>query len=744
MYFEHDLSVKIMDNILAKSKEWDWFIDYIETQDIDFSISSFDDFFRLKIEIDDLFLYFIKIREYYSGDLEIHTQWLLDLDVLSLYYTGYLTLPEVCCTNDFFKIFKLLILCGKIYSVGKSKKHIIYQDIFMLRNIFQLEDLKEFYDEKDTIYQLIADVSINLDEPKNRFISNINRVYYQDDAFLTENKSTFLNANCFSYHYVSIPKYKTWQERYLFEMVSTKYENGNLMQTVTYRNGNGFPDFSLWTDIAIASMKDYFDNQIANFIIESVDFAVHNTTPSQSTIETHFKLLLDYYQKVDSEKELEYYCSSLEFIISFFKDNNTLQLISPNCYVLLSKAIELVKIDDVLLFFDKNGILRNKKKKEKINNIINRKLQMVDSIRDHISFSEYISDNDIIYRIDKAIADKLSDVFDDIVSQCDGIIIASLFLEYFKFLTKIINNRGIVSIEVQYEIIRIRCLWSDEYYQKAKAGLQTFTHSFSVDQEKINQANNAIYQYPIAFALSVFGFKENDLISALQNISNTPMLTLCSQIIISEDFPKEYELNMDDNHIVDNIFRQVIHKTVKENSYKLLNSFSPEQYLRELYKTIIRFINAEVFFFEDHEKIYNTIKQDFSEYNLIEFSSIPCLAHLSQLFPILENRIRDYGEVCGIVPVNLKSGYWDKLKSPTSILTEIIKNIYEMTGSLVNAADFFFIYFCMYGENGLNIRNECVHGKNYIKSNEITYAFKITLLCIHMIDNRFKMFRKDI
>ena len=84
-----------------------------------------------------------------------------------------------------------------------------------------------------------------------------------------------------------------------------------------------------------------------------------------------------------------------------------------------------------------------------------------------------------------------------------------------------------------------------------------------------------------------------------------------------------------------------------------------------------------------------------------------------------------------------------KLKSPTSILTEIIKNIYEMTGSLINAADFFFIHFCMYGENGLNIRNECVHGKNYLKSNEITIAFKITLLCIHMIDNRFKMFSKD-
>lgn len=49
----------------------------------------------------------------------------------------------------------------------------------------------------------------------------------------------------------------------------------------------------------------------------------------------------------------------------------------------------------------------------------------------------------------------------------------------------------------------------------------------------------------------------------------------------------------------------------------------------------------------------------------------------------------------------------------------------------------------MYGENGLNIRNECIHGKNYIKSNEIDFAFKITLLCLHMIDNRFNMLRRN-
>ena len=44
MYFEHELTVKIMDNILSKSNQWAWFIDYVEKQEVDFTVSDFQDF----------------------------------------------------------------------------------------------------------------------------------------------------------------------------------------------------------------------------------------------------------------------------------------------------------------------------------------------------------------------------------------------------------------------------------------------------------------------------------------------------------------------------------------------------------------------------------------------------------------------------------------------------------------------------------------------------------------------------
>ena len=43
----------------------------------------------------------------------------------------------------------------------------------------------------------------------------------------------------------------------------------------------------------------------------------------------------------------------------------------------------------------------------------------------------------------------------------------------------------------------------------------------------------------------------------------------------------------------------------------------------------------------------------------------------------------------------------------------------------------------MFAENGLNIRNDCVHGNGYRNKGELLNALKITLICINMLDWRF-------
>lgn len=103
----------------------------------------------------------------------------------------------------------MLIYCGKIYSVGKSEKYLMYQDIFLLRNIFQKESINVFYDEKETIYRLIDKIEIDMNEPLSVFNDNINYIFAENKNFVAEHYDELYNANCFSYHFKPLSKYNT-------------------------------------------------------------------------------------------------------------------------------------------------------------------------------------------------------------------------------------------------------------------------------------------------------------------------------------------------------------------------------------------------------------------------------------------------------------------------------------------------------------------------------------------------------
>lgn len=83
-------------------------------------------------------------------------------------------------------------------------------------------------------------------------------------------------------------------------------------------------------------------------------------------------------------------------------------------------------------------------------------------------------------------------------------------------------------------------------------------------------------------------------------------------------------------------------------------------------------------------------------------------------------------------------------KKTAIILKNIISKVYEINDSLEVVADLFFVHFCMYGENGLNIRNDCIHGNHYCKKTEIFVAFKITLISLYLINTRYELIIKHL
>lgn len=88
-YIEHEIKVKYIEGLLNKSKEWQWYINYLEEKfEVNFSMNSFSDFKSILIEVKEVFESLIKINEIVESDLIISKDWLDSINQLSLYYIG--------------------------------------------------------------------------------------------------------------------------------------------------------------------------------------------------------------------------------------------------------------------------------------------------------------------------------------------------------------------------------------------------------------------------------------------------------------------------------------------------------------------------------------------------------------------------------------------------------------------------------------------------------------------------------
>ena len=159
------------------------------------------------------------------------------------------------------------------------------------------------------------------------------------------------------------------------------------------------------------------------------------------------------------------------------------------------------------------------------------------------------------------------------------------------------------------------------------------------------------------------------------------------------------------------IYVSAVHNTYINNVYFVINLFNKE---KELYELLEKIIGVR----------------------LIPFNEQISLGHLTQLFPLLEIEIRQFGKLFGIVPFKENANEFMKFKDPSSILRELIENIYEELDGFESAPDLLFVYHFMYNSNSLNIRNECIHGRDYFEGYRLKFAFKVTMLALYMIRYR--------
>ena len=215
-----------------------------------------------------------------------------------------------------------------------------------------------------------------------------------------------------------------------------------------------------------------------------------------------------------------------------------------------------------------------------------------------------------------------------------------------------------------------------------------------------------------------------------------------NRIIIDPIFPKESSNIKLDRHDVDKLLEKQVKSIVDNKSYKFLNILKPNQYMLALHEDYIRNVTFLTTIFNRTEELYLYLNSC-SRFNFIEFDKEIKIAHITQLFPLLEEKIRELARLSGYNPFKMKKKEFMNYRDPSSILREIITEVFNLTDSFENIPDLLFVYHFMYNSNSLNIRNECIHGRDFLSGERLILAFKVTMLSIQMIENRIKLIKEN-
>ena len=739
-YIEHETKVKYVEGILNKSQEWNWFIDYIkENFEFDYKITSYEDFRNHFNDIKAVFTCLIKING--ICDLKITSNDNLSvLNNISKYYLSKIDYEDVKTNDDFYTLLLLTVLLAKIknQTTDTETKYLIYTDFFELHNVFKIVDIISFTVEESKYNELFDKIQIDISKPCNIFWNNINQIEKTCSDFAKRHEDFLHNCDCISYgKTIQRTEHFTWEEYMLSEISSICYRNDELQPYASF-DGISTPNFNEWSEKNLDVISSFFNDTNVTAIVESIKYALHKVTPSYTTIEWHIDLLYDNYHLDNIEK---LYCSSLEFVISFFNDPSTSNLFDSNLKRKLSMLFEEITDVDFLLYVTNRNIVINKNIAKRINEYIKAEAEKVESIDSAGNFISFIENEKICQIADKNLFAALSDKFDEIIEKQCGVIVATMFYSYQVFLIKIKNNKGIISSDISSEIVYIRSLWQDIYYKKCVSGLQSFEHSGKIPSDEVDAYNSFLLEHPYVFALSQMKLKEEAIVQNLISASEHALLLMVDRTTIKEDFPHKRNVYIDDKHPVDKLYNEKLVSVLEENGYKLLNVLKPQDYIDNIYDTIRNEMEIGMAFFHKTEDVYNAVIKNNNKF--LPYSQTPTIGDLTQLFPLLEKRIRDIGATYAIAPICESVDKMHRLKEPSSILTTLIKFIYDETNELVHAADFFFIHFCMYGENGLNIRNDCIHGNGFESPEQINFAYKVTLICLYLIEYRYKLISEN-
>lgn len=738
-YLEHEDKVKFMEAVFNKDHEWQWFIDCIEANFEIKEVKSWVEYMNQHHSIERILSSFLKIAE--IGPIELNFSELIikEIYLIAEYFQGKKNKAEVQSeiTFNLTKILFLIVWLTKIENQDNGTNYITDMRILVQNNIFLLMNIQgiSFYEKEiaeflDTI--IIEDVK----SIKRVLLENINMVKHSpNNEFLESCRNQIINANVFNYTSIKgKPSNLTWEEDMLLSMLEVSIDDHKLVP-MFQMGWTMRPNIEEWTKERLETLKDFFISDLSDFIIETVQYILFKIIPSKKVIDTHIELVLNQLDVGTSLYE-KYGCSSFKIISYLFQDK---KLLSENKKCLMIKLGEIKDLEEIKEL-NKNYIPLSREQKEILKDYYNECYRQLDNINSDYEFSEYLKNRDVVKSINNDYFVKVSETFYKLIKE-NHRMCADLFIRYMQFLIKLNFNQNVDKEYVKFEMIRIQKLWEYEYYDICCSNLHEFSQKIEIKSEDVELYNDSIVSNIFVIANACMITKNEKFVEIMESVSKNVFSHLASKVHYTKRFPiRDEDCFRYEQHDIDELMREVVEKILVDYGYKFLNIMKTDIYVKAISDRIQENALLNFQLFHKVKELYVILTDKLrGEYNLIKFDDEVTVAHLMQLFPILEIKIKELGAMYNIFPYKEDEKHFMESKDPSSILRVLLKEVYTETQGFEAAPDILFVYNYMYNGNSLNIRNESVHGRDYLSEGSLIFAFKVTLASVLMIMKRIEI-----
>lgn len=745
-YLEHKTQVKFVDGLLAQSQEWQWLIDEIQERFEIKEITSWEQYIAESVSIRNVFGYFVKILNVCDKDWIYSKEEFKEIWEIAKFYIGSVNVND-CVDKILYNQCKLFFFCVWITKLenGDNNSDYLY-DIRLLnqKNYFELIKCDSLLEAEKKLIGYTHTISVSgLGTPLKNLQDNLNQVEYTCNVeFLLRHEKEILSYNAFSYQHINEKDCQTWQEVFLLDMLRVSFEKKSIQPMFSGASGS-VPDISMWNKEILNVLKKYFNHVIANFILDSIAYMAFSIEPAKEVKMLHCNLLM---KAIESgEGSYKIFSSSSYRILSYLHQDKLMRDCNKEKdYIKFLRIIQEWKEPSQIMNIKEDGYPISKEQRTIVTEFLTNKFKEIDNVYTINDLLGYLEDEIKTKQISTEYLQRVSEKFKKYTEENTSVIVSSVYYAYMIFLIKITkNNQNVDKRYVQKEMIHIQKIWQETIYEKQCKNMHAFSYEKEVKTEELVKFSDLSLLNPIIFAKSCTPSSEKAVLNVMIHTSEHPLSHLFRGMTLSPIFPTEKDKIVYERHDIDKMLLEYINELKCKKGYKLLNQLESEVFVSSLHERYKMNTESALSMFIKEEDLYNAVRAE-TKIKLLPYFNTISVAMVTQLFPVLEVKIRELVTLFGIFPFKKNIDEFMQYNDPSSLLRELLTMIFDEQHSFENVPDLIFIYNIMYNGNSCNVRNECIHGRDYLSGGRLRFAFRATLFAIHMVEFRINTIKENI